>query len=151
MRMCLTIKSIFWQWNGFPYKMHVFDEMQFVSHCYTVVSYQAIFRHSMYKNPAVYFSSASVGFFARYEKSVPRLHWKTSGKTKHLLQCTFLPEDQMFPRINIETNKFHHFLFNDKIKTFWLLVAVTSKNLRSHPKLPKIEKSQIIYNITLWA
>ena len=41
--------------------MHVFDEMQFVSHCYTVVSYQTIFRHSIYtKN----LSSARVaGFF----------------------------------------------------------------------------------------
>ena len=51
--MHITINSVFWWWNGFPYKMHVFDEMQFVSqfvsHCYTVVSYQAIFRHSICK------------------------------------------------------------------------------------------------------
>ena len=43
--------------------MHVFDEMQFVSHCNTVVSYQAIFRHSIHKKSAVYLSSARVAFF----------------------------------------------------------------------------------------
>ena len=60
--------------------MHVFDEMQFVSHCYTVVSYHAIFRHSIHKQSAVYLSSARVAFlffffffFARYVNSVPRL------------------------------------------------------------------------------
>ena len=31
-----------------------FREMQFWSHCYTVVSYQALFRLSVYKIPAVY-------------------------------------------------------------------------------------------------
>ena len=40
-----------------------FDEMQFVSHCYTVVSYQAIFRHSVYKQSAVYLSSERLFFF----------------------------------------------------------------------------------------
>ena len=33
-------------------------EMQFWSHCYTVVSYQALFRLSVYKIPAVYLSGA---------------------------------------------------------------------------------------------
>ena len=33
-------------------------EMQFWSHCYTVVSYQALFRLSLYKIPAVYLSGA---------------------------------------------------------------------------------------------
>ena len=32
--------------------------MQFWSHCYTVVSYQALFRLSVYKIPAVYLSGA---------------------------------------------------------------------------------------------
>ena len=35
-----------------------FLEMQFWSHCYTVVSYQALFRLSVYKIPAVYLSGA---------------------------------------------------------------------------------------------
>ena len=35
-----------------------FHEMQFWSHCYTVVSYQALFRLSVYKIPAVYLSGA---------------------------------------------------------------------------------------------
>ena len=35
-----------------------FREMQFWSHCYTVVSYQALFRLSVYKIPAVYLSGA---------------------------------------------------------------------------------------------
>ena len=35
-----------------------FREMQFLSHCYTVVSYQVLFRLSVYKIPAVYLSGA---------------------------------------------------------------------------------------------
>ena len=35
-----------------------FREMQFWSHCYTVVSYQALFSLSVYKIPAVYLSGA---------------------------------------------------------------------------------------------
>ena len=40
-----------------------FREMQFWSHCYTVVSYQALFRLPVCKIPAVYLSGAkNVGF-----------------------------------------------------------------------------------------
>ena len=55
-------KSVFKELNGFPYEMHVFREMQFVSHCYTVVSCQPISRHSVYKISAVYLSGARVRF-----------------------------------------------------------------------------------------
>ena len=55
-------------------KMHVYREMQFVSHWYTVVSCQPILRHSVFKNSAVYLSGASVRFFfERYTLWVPRL------------------------------------------------------------------------------
>ena len=40
------------------YKNAFFREMQFWSRCYTVVSYQALFRLSVYKIPAVYLSGA---------------------------------------------------------------------------------------------
>ena len=40
------------------YKKCIFREMQFWSHCYTVVSYQALFRLLVYKIPAVYLSGA---------------------------------------------------------------------------------------------
>ena len=40
------------------YKNAFFRLMQFWSHCYTVVSYQALFRLSVYKIPAVYLSGA---------------------------------------------------------------------------------------------
>ena len=51
-----------------------FREMQFWSHCYTVVSYQALFRLSVYKSPAVYLSGAiKMCVFARYATLVPRL------------------------------------------------------------------------------
>ena len=40
------------------YKNAFFHEMQFWSHCYTVVSYSAHFRLSVYKIPAVYLSGA---------------------------------------------------------------------------------------------
>ena len=39
--------------NGIPYKMHCFIEMQFASHFYTVIPYQALFRLPVYKNSAV--------------------------------------------------------------------------------------------------
>ena len=49
------------------YKKNAFSrEMQFWSHCYTVVSYQALFRLSGYKIPAVYLSGAKMCVFARY-------------------------------------------------------------------------------------
>ena len=50
--------SVFKELNGFLYKMHVFRELQFVSHCHTVVSCQQISRHSIYKNSAAYLSGA---------------------------------------------------------------------------------------------
>ena len=40
------------------YKNAFFREMQFLSHCYTVVSYQVLSRLSVYKVPAVYLSGA---------------------------------------------------------------------------------------------
>ena len=40
------------------YKNAFFREMQFWSHCYTVVSYQPLFRLSVYKIPAVYLLGA---------------------------------------------------------------------------------------------
>ena len=40
------------------YKNAFFREMQFWLHCYTVISYQALFRLSVYKNPAIYLSGA---------------------------------------------------------------------------------------------
>ena len=40
------------------YKNAFFRETQFWSHCYTVVSYQALFKLSVYKIPAVYLSGA---------------------------------------------------------------------------------------------
>ena len=59
------IKSVFKELSGFPYQMHVFREMQFVSHCYTVVSCQPILSHSIYKNSVVYLSGARVRFFLK--------------------------------------------------------------------------------------
>ena len=41
------------------YKNAFFREMQVCSRCYTVVSYQALFRLSVYKIPAVYLSGAN--------------------------------------------------------------------------------------------
>ena len=40
------------------YKNAFFREMQFWAHCYTVVSYQALSRLTVYKIPAVYLSGA---------------------------------------------------------------------------------------------
>ena len=51
MNDCLT-------WPMWHAKNAFFREMQFWSHCYTVVSYQALFRLSVYNIPAVYLSGA---------------------------------------------------------------------------------------------
>ena len=51
MKDCLT-RPMWHTKNAF------FRKMQFWSHCYTVVSYQALFRLSVYKIPAVYLSGA---------------------------------------------------------------------------------------------
>ena len=67
-------KSVFKELIGFPYEMHVFREMQFVSHWYTVVSCQPISRHSVYKISAVYLSGARVRFFKKFAIWVPRLY-----------------------------------------------------------------------------
>ena len=56
-------KSVFKEFNDFPNKMHVFGEMQFVSHCHAVVSCQPILRFSARKNSAGYLSDARVRFF----------------------------------------------------------------------------------------
>ena len=50
-------QSVLKEVNGFPYKMHVFREMHFESHCFTVVSCRPILRHFVYKNSAVYLST----------------------------------------------------------------------------------------------
>ena len=61
------------------YKNAFFREMQFWSHCYTVVSYQALSRLSVYKMQAVYLLGAKnvclkkMCVFARYATLVPRL------------------------------------------------------------------------------
>ena len=47
------------------YKMHIFDEMQFLSHCYTVVSYQAVFRYSIDNKSTLYLFSARIAFFGK--------------------------------------------------------------------------------------
>ena len=57
-----------------------FPEMQFWSHCYTVVSYQALFRLSVYKIPAVYLSGAKNVCFARYATLVPLLIVKMQNR-----------------------------------------------------------------------
>ena len=63
------------------YKNAFFREMQFSSHCYTVVSYQALFRLSVYKIPAVYLSGAKNACFARYATLVPRLKTVYQSRT----------------------------------------------------------------------
>ena len=55
------------------YKNAFIREMQFWSHCYTVVSYQALFRLSVYKIPAEYLLVQKMFDFARYATLVPRL------------------------------------------------------------------------------
>ena len=39
--------------NGVPYKIHFFIEMQFAAHFFTVIPYQALFRLPVYKKSAV--------------------------------------------------------------------------------------------------
>ena len=65
------------------YKNAFFREMQFWSHCYTVVSYQALFKLSVYKIPAVYLSGAkNVCFCTIRDFGSPTIMWKVkTGQT----------------------------------------------------------------------
>ena len=47
--------------------MHTIVEMQFISNCFIVVSYKEMFRHSIYKNSAVYRSDSMVTFFDKIQ------------------------------------------------------------------------------------
>ena len=73
---------------GSSTKRHVFREMQFVSHCYTVVSLQPVLRHSLYKNSAVYLSGARVRFFFLDIRDlgsplyIKRYYWQGPNKLK---------------------------------------------------------------------
>ena len=51
--------------NGVPYTMHCFIEMQFAAHFYTVIPYQALFRLPVYKNSAVGRSGAIFLLFCK--------------------------------------------------------------------------------------
>ena len=69
------------------YKNAFFHEMQFWSHCYPVVSYQALFRLSVYKIQAVYLSGAknvcfcTIGDFGSPTKEPQNTNsHKTSGR-----------------------------------------------------------------------
>ena len=55
------------------YKNAFLREMQFWSHCYTVVSYQALFRLSVYKFQPYTFRVQKMCVFARYATLVPQL------------------------------------------------------------------------------
>ena len=55
------------------YKNAFFLKMQLWSHCYTVVSYQELYRLSEYKIPDVNLSGAQMCVLARYTTLVPLL------------------------------------------------------------------------------
>ena len=60
-----------------------FCKMQFLSHCYTVVSYQALFRLSVYKIPTVYLSGAkNVCFCTTRDFGSPTTSYVTDFNTR---------------------------------------------------------------------
>ena len=61
--VCARHKKVFSKSLTASHKMQVFLEMQFVSHCYTVVSFQPILKHSLFENSAVCLSGARVRYF----------------------------------------------------------------------------------------
>ena len=71
------------------YKNAFFREMQFWSHCYTVVSYQALFRLSVHKIPAVYLSGAkNVCFCTKRDFGSPTMI--LSQYLNHDVDCMFI-------------------------------------------------------------
>ena len=69
------------------YKNAFFREMQFWSHCYTVVSYQALFRLSVYKIQAVYLSGAkNVCFFTIRDFGSPSIMQSLNIKDSKLFE-----------------------------------------------------------------
>ena len=68
------------------YKNAFFLKMQFWSHCYTAVSYQALFRLSVYKFPAVYLSGAkNVCFCTIRDFGSPTIMQRTVKRTFFLV------------------------------------------------------------------
>ena len=64
--------------------------MQFWSHCYTVVSYQALFRLSVYKIPTVYLLGAkNVCFCTIRDFGSPTIFYSTLQEGKHCLCISF--------------------------------------------------------------
>ena len=98
------------------YKNAFCREMQFWSHCYTVVSYQALFRLSVYKIPAVYLSGAKNMCFCTIRDFGSRL-----------LACMTLEGKVMFQRENSTSIPgdifFILFLFMNNINTTKTLIS----------------------------
>ena len=129
------IKSIFKELNGFPYKVHVFREMQFVSHCYTAVSCQPILRHSVYKHSGVYLSGARVRFFfrdTRFWSLTKRCHARLKERSElcYNLWCYWLIMIVQLieqGQVVIQTGS----MTNSKRNQLVLPVAIVSKNVNS--------------------
>ena len=78
-------------------KIAFFREMQFWSHCYTVVSYQTLFRLSVYKIPAVYLSGAKYLCFCMIRDfGSPTSRFKTLTRTPVPKLPQSLPEPYSF-------------------------------------------------------
>ena len=78
-----------------------FRKMQFWSYCYTVVSYQALFRLSVYKIPAVYLSGAKyVCFCTIRDFGSPTTYYSNYkyGYTFNLIYLTFICKEP-FPAV----------------------------------------------------
>ena len=73
------------------YKNAFFREMQFWSHCYTVLSYQALFRLSVYIIPAVYLSGAKNVCFCTIRDfgSPTKRYFENVNNLHTLLYCSF--------------------------------------------------------------
>ena len=75
------------------YKKCIFLRNAILSHFYTVISYKALFRLSVYKIPAVYLSGAKMCVFARYATLVPRLYYIIPITDTTLELSVFWPSD----------------------------------------------------------
>ena len=74
MKDCLT-------WPMWHTKNAFFRKVQFWSHCYTVVLYQALFKLSLYKIPAVYLSGAKNVCFCTIRDFGSPTIWKITFTT----------------------------------------------------------------------
>ena len=92
------------------YKNAFFRKMQFWSHCYTVVSYQALSRLLVYKIPAVYLSGAKNKLFILLENRSKKMLNKQTVQTIGIQAENMNKQRKLPKKMNGKARKIGHLI-----------------------------------------